>query len=138
MLKGEKISTPYFNSFSTSSLETNGKLIDSSSSSSSVAPSTSMANYKDGLILSTASSLSLAANALNQHTQPQHQQQATQKVTRRRVHEITEKRKQEEQESESHKKVKTEGDAPESLIKQLVKQVESEQANVQNDVNKFF
>ena len=54
---------------------------------------------------------------------------------------IKEKRKQEEQESELNKKVKTEGDASESLIKDLVKEVESEMADIQNDVNflkKFY
>jgi hypothetical protein len=46
----------------------------------------------------------------------------------------TEKRKLEEKESEQTKKVKSEGDAPESLIKQLVQEVEQELSNVESDV----
>lgn len=47
---------------------------------------------------------------------------------------IEEKRKLEEQESELSKKVKTEGDAPEFLIKQLVREVEAEFADNESDV----
>lgn len=45
-----------------------------------------------------------------------------------------EKRKQEEQESNQSKKVKTEGDRPEALIKQLIREVESEFANTEREV----
>ena len=48
------------------------------------------------------------------------------------------KRKLEEQESELNKRVKTEGDASENLIKQLVQEVESDLANVENDVSVPF
>ena len=61
-----------------------------------------------------------------------------QKVTRRVAHEICEKRKLEEQEFELSKRVKTEGDVNEELIKKLIKQVEAEQADVENDVILFI
>lgn len=61
--------------------------------------------------------------------------QQQQKVTRRVAHEICEKRKLEEQESELNKRVKTEGDVSEAVIKQLVKQVDQEYANNENDVS---
>jgi hypothetical protein len=57
------------------------------------------------------------------------------KVTRRVAHEICEKRRLEEQESEWSKRVKSEGDVSEATIKQLVKQVEQEYANNENDVS---
>jgi hypothetical protein len=45
-----------------------------------------------------------------------------------------EKRKLEEKGSEQSKKVKSEGDASESLIKELVHEVEQELLNVESDV----
>lgn len=50
------------------------------------------------------------------------------KVTRRRAHEISEKRKLEEKECEKSKKHKSEGDASDLLVKELVCQVEAETA----------
>lgn len=63
--------------------------------------------------------------------------ETTQKVTRRVAHEIHEKRKLEEQESELTKRVKTEGDLPEDLIRQIVNQVEIEYSNTQNEASLF-
>ena len=54
------------------------------------------------------------------------------KVTRRRVHEICEKHKLEEQEWAQSKRVKREGDANERLIRDLVAEVESEQRETQS------
>lgn len=48
---------------------------------------------------------------------------------------IKEKRKLEEQESNQSKKVKTEGDRSETLIKQLIREVESEFANNEREVS---
>ena len=56
----------------------------------------------------------------------------------KRLVSFAEKRKLEEQESEMSKKVKSEGDIPEQLIKQLVQQVELESANNENDVSVHF
>ena len=125
MLKGEKISTPYFNLAATS-FKDNLFSIGSQADSSTISASSS------GITHACSSSSGGAGGGVRETSNATNHQQ---KVTRRRVHEICEKRKQEEQESESHKKVKTEGDASESLIRELVKQVESEQANVQNDVS---
>lgn len=50
---------------------------------------------------------------------------------------IKEKRKLEEQESNQSKKVKTEGDRSETLIKQLIREVESEFANNEREVSWF-
>jgi hypothetical protein len=41
----------------------------------------------------------------------------------------------EEQESNQSRKVKTEGDRTESLIKQLIKEIDSEFANMEREVN---
>lgn len=60
-----------------------------------------------------------------------------QKVTRRVAHEIHEKRKQEEQELEQNKKIKTEGDLPESKIREIVNKVEIEFSNSENETNLF-
>jgi hypothetical protein len=46
-----------------------------------------------------------------------------------------EKRKIEEYETHTGKRVKAEGDAPEALVKQLVRDVEERLANVQNEVD---
>ena len=51
---------------------------------------------------------------------------------------IKEKRKLEEQESNQSKKVKTEGDRSETLIKQLIREVESEFANNEREVYKLI
>lgn len=53
---------------------------------------------------------------------------STDKVTRRRAHEISEKRKLEEKECDKSKKHKSEGDAPDLLVKELVGEVEAETA----------
>ena len=108
MLKGEKFSTPFFN-----------------------------LNMQNSPSLSSLSKMNFTSSQLMKDSLAGPSGSTQQKVTRRRVQEICEKRKQEEQDAESHKKVKTEGDATESLIKQLVKEVESEQADVQNDAFLF-
>lgn len=50
---------------------------------------------------------------------------------------LKEKRKMEEKELEVNKKIKSEGDLSESLIKQIVKEVENEQADSQNEASLF-
>jgi histone acetyltransferase len=111
MLKGEKFSSPHFNLHTQQLQNSLGSCVNALNKS-----------------LSLSQSLDTS-----QQQQPQQQH----KVTRRRIHDAYEKRKQEEQEEEQSKRVKTEGDVPEHLIKELVKQVDAEQANVQNDAFLF-
>lgn len=129
MLKGDKLSTLYFNLTSSHSLSSNLSFaslnpIRSSNGSTTMNPKESS---------SLVSFISSQASSVGMHSlQPIHQ-----KVTRRVAHEICEKRKLEEQEFELSKRVKTEGDVNEELIKKLIKQVEAEQADVENDACLF-
>ena len=127
MLKGEKFSTPYFN---LTNLNHHHLLLSSTNLKESFNPLLNHAHAASNVGGGNAKESGANVGMCGESKQS--------KVTRRRVHEITEKRKQEEQEFESNKKVKSEGDASESLIKEFVKKVESEQANVQNDVNFIY
>ena len=123
MLKGDNSVAPYLNL--TNNAASNGIQCASSSRPSG-------GSGQGGIKQESAfSALACAAAAGSAGTSGQQQQ----KVTRRVAHEICEKRKLEEQESELNKRVKTEGDVNEALIKQLVKQVEQEYANNENDVS---
>lgn len=122
MLKGDNSVAPYLNL-------TNNAGVQCASSSKSSGGSGQGAIKQEGAF----SALACAAAAGSAATNGQQQQQ--QKVTRRVAHEICEKRKLEEQESELNKRVKTEGDVNEAVIKQLVKQVDQEYANNENDVS---
>jgi hypothetical protein len=121
MLKSDKTSIPYFNL-----ANNNFSSISATNFSKSNASSF---NLKENSLFSNNQHSSSNSSFLNNPTQ--------QKVTRRVAHEICEKRKLEEQEFELSKRVKTEGDVNENLIKELVNQVETEFANVENDVNNF-
>jgi histone acetyltransferase len=118
MLKGEKLSTPYLNLSLEKNLNPN--IINQHNNQST--------SNKDQLSIGSSQSLSISSQSQLQLLQQQQQQ----KVTRRRVQEICEKRKQEEQESEMTKRIKTEGDVSEALIKEIVKKVDKEHANEQD------
>jgi hypothetical protein len=121
MLKGEKSNAPYF-SLACSSLS-NGQ-VNPGQTRSSAREVTKEAGM---LLLGAGSSNGVGSGAVVSG--------GGQKVTRRVAHEICEKRKLEEQEMESSKRVKTEGDVNEAVIKELVQIVESEMAGVENDVS---
>lgn len=123
MLKGDKMSTPYF----TLANQTPG---NGAQSSSSTQASTSKSNGNFSIKESALSILNSSGNGGIAGS-------SGQKVTRRVAHEICEKRKLEEQEFELSKRVKTEGDVNETVIKQLVKEVESEMADNENGVRIF-
>ena len=126
MLKSDKLSTPYI-SLANNSLD-NGPHCTTNQSNTRSTNQNGGNNLKESTINSVASNG--VGNTLNNGQQ--------QKVTRRVAHEICEKRKMEEQEFEISKRVKTEGDASELLIKQLVKQVETEFSTNENDVIKNY
>lgn len=128
MLKGDNSVAPYLN------LTNNAgpgaiQCGPSSKSSGGGGGSSSQSAIKQESAFSALACAAAAAGTAASNGQQQ------QKVTRRVAHEICEKRKLEEQESELNKRVKTEGDVNEAVIKQLVKQVEQEYANNENDVS---
>lgn len=117
MLKGDKFSTPYFNIIN---------------NSESICPLNSLKISQNVSLSSKDSQISTnGSNGINAAGIVAN----SQKVTRRVAHEICEKRKLEEQEFELSKRVKTEGDANEALIKQLVSDVEGDFTNNENDVS---
>lgn len=118
MLKGDKLSTHYSNIINNSE-SLNGSLNSIKYSQNNASSS------KDSILSINGPNGTNAVGIVNN----------TQKVTRRVAHEICEKRKLEEQEYEMSKRVKTEGDANETLIKQLVTDVEADFTNNENDVS---
>ncbi len=124
MLKGEKSNAPYFS------------LACSSISNGQVNPGQTRSSHSGGReVTKEAGMLLLGAGSSNGIGNATVVSGGGQKVTRRVAHEICEKRKLEEQEMESSKRVKTEGDVNEAVIKELVQIVESEMAGVENDVS---
>jgi histone acetyltransferase len=102
----------------------------SSASSSSSSPSFFSLNITNGI--SNLNKLSNIKDLINMNTQTHKQ-----KVTRRVAHEICEKRKMEEQELETNKRIKSEGDIADPLIKQLVKQVDAEFSHNDTEASLF-
>ena len=125
MLKGDKLNTPYFNLSNQTPISGSISTIPASNG----LKTTSQNGSSENAVLA----LNNGQTANGTPTTGGKQQ----KVTRRVAHEICEKRKLEVQEFELAKRVKTEGDANETLIKQLVKQVESDFATNENDVSKI-
>ncbi len=124
MLKGDKLNAPYF-SLACSSI--NGPQISSIHTRSNQNNSKDATKESETLLLSTNSNGGSSSGVCLTNA-------SGQKVTRRVAHEICEKRKLEEQEIELSKRVKTEGDVNELIIKELVQVVEAELADVENGV----